>query len=186
MEFEKRRRELEEAAKRADFKEREHKRQLDSLLRTLDDYKEMVKICLDENQSYDFQSERREAESREKFEEFMAEREKIEHEKNELIAEKDRALDEKDKYFQEYRKMTQENEEINRKRYEEHQTFEKLIRKMQSMAMRLMLKNSDDEGVKKLCLDFTNIVDLYEGPQDKPKIEQSIQGLGRALSSAEN
>ena len=44
MEFEKRRREVEEDAKRADLKDKEHKRQLDSLLKVLNDTKEMVKI----------------------------------------------------------------------------------------------------------------------------------------------
>jgi hypothetical protein len=43
MEFENRRRELEEAVKQADLKDKEQKRQLDLLLRTLDVTKEMVK-----------------------------------------------------------------------------------------------------------------------------------------------
>ena len=116
----------------------------------------------------------------------MAEKEKIEQEKDELIAEKDRALDEKVKFFQEYRKMTQENEEINRKRYEEHQSFEEIIRKLQSLAVRTVIANPTDENVKQLCLDFTNVVDSYEGPHDIPKIKQSLQGFGRALSPAEN
>ena len=132
------------------------------------------------------EAERREAEITIINEELMAERKKNEHEKDELIAEKDKALDEKDKFFEEYRRITEENEEINRIRHEEHQEFEKIIRKMQSMAMRFMVQNSDDEGAKKFCLDFTDIVDSYEGPHDMPKIKQSLQGFSRALLPAEN
>ena len=116
----------------------------------------------------------------------MAEKKKIEQEKDELIAEKDKALDEKDKFFQEYRKITQENEELNRKRYEEHQLFEKMIRKLQSLAVREVIANPNDENVKRFCLDFTNVMDSYEGPQDIPKIEQSLIGFGQALLSAED
>ena len=89
MGIENRRRELEETVKKADLKDKEQKRQLDSLMRVLSDSKEMVKIYLGQNESYFFQAERREAEKREKFDKFMAEREKIEQEKDELIAEKE-------------------------------------------------------------------------------------------------
>ena len=126
-----------------------------------------------------YQSERSEAEYRNKIEEFIAE-------KNKLISEKDKALEEKDKYFEEYRKMREEKEELNRKLYEEHQLFEKILRKMQSMAMMQLIQNSGDESMKKLCLEFTKIVDSYEGPQDMPKIKERLQGFGRALDPAED
>ncbi|CBY39791.1 unnamed protein product, partial [Oikopleura dioica] len=99
---------------------------------------------------HDKKSEHREAEYRNKIEKFMTEKDK-------LIAEKDKALEEKDKYFEEYRKMREEKEELNRKLYEEHQLFEKILRKMQSMAMMQLIQNSGDESMKKLCLEFTKI-----------------------------
>ena len=49
QEFEKQRRELVEAAKQADKKDKEHQQQIDSLLRSFDDAKEMVRAFYEVN-----------------------------------------------------------------------------------------------------------------------------------------
>jgi len=57
MDFEKQRIELEKAAKSADLKNKDHKQQVDCLLRILDDAKEKVKVYFNDYYSFELLSE---------------------------------------------------------------------------------------------------------------------------------
>ncbi|CAG5112751.1 Oidioi.mRNA.OKI2018_I69.chr2.g6932.t1.cds [Oikopleura dioica] len=167
LELERKRRELEDAAKKAKTKDEQHHKEVENLIQVLSDYKEM--------------SEQKDAENRKMTEEFMAEKEKIEREKDKLIEEKDKALKEKDKFFEEYKQAMDEKAEQERRRNEDIRFFEETLRKIQSMMTKHMIKNHDDENVRNLCLEVNDIVDSYEGPDDMRRIEDSMRSLGRTL-----
>ena len=100
----------------------------------------------------------------------MAGNKELVQEKDKLIEAKDETLKEKDKLFEEHKR-----------RYEDIRYFEKVLRKMQTMATTHMHANIEDKKTRDFCCEITKVVQSYEGPDDMLRVEQSIRNLGRSL-----